>query len=220
MIARAPGKLVLSGAYSVLEGAVAIVCSVDLHAQADTSAPPDRVTAEVAEAIAAGVMRAAPWFDATPLRARLSDGRDIKLGVGSSAAILAASMAADWAESGRPLDRDALFEASLAAHRKAQGGGSGIDVAASVHGGFLTCTLAPDGRLTVAPHTFPGAAHIHVFATPVAASTPELLGRVRAFAAKDPPAYTDLIDRAGSAAAEAAAAADPPALLRALRAQS
>ena len=43
MIAKAPGKLVVSGAYSVLEGAPAIVVAVDRYAVADTSRAPERV---------------------------------------------------------------------------------------------------------------------------------------------------------------------------------
>ncbi|MBM4364466.1 MAG: phosphomevalonate kinase, partial [Deltaproteobacteria bacterium] len=82
MIARAPGKLVLSGAYAVLEGAPAIVTAVDRWVTADTGRPADRLTPEVSAALAG---RTAPWFDAGPLR----DGEQ-KLGLGSSAAILVA----------------------------------------------------------------------------------------------------------------------------------
>ena len=85
-LARAPGKLVLSGAYSVLSGAPALVVAVDRYVLADSTRPPAFLTPEVHAAIGE---RAAPWFDASALR----EGEK-KLGLGSSAAILVASLAA------------------------------------------------------------------------------------------------------------------------------
>lgn len=241
MIARAPGKLVVSGAYSVLEGAPAIVVAVDRYVTADTSRAPDRVTDEVRAAMAAHAMRAAPWFDASPLRARLADGRDVKLGLGSSAAILVASMAAAWANEDRTLDQRAMFQIALFAHRTAQGGGSGIDVAASVFGGVLVCRLprpgdsrrpppsrpshemGPTSRemgLSVSPHTLPADMVLETFASPVAASTPDLVGRVRAFAEKDPEAYASLLAEASRWATAALSARTAEELTAILRAQA
>src|SRR5690348_13891637 len=132
--ASAPGKVVLSGSYSVLAGAPAIVAAVDRYVIADASRPADRVTAEVRAAIDAGALDAAPWFDASALRVAEPDGTTRKLGLGSSAAILAASLAAASPKSSPP---DELFAKALSAHRAAQGGDSGVDVAASVFGGIL-----------------------------------------------------------------------------------
>jgi phosphomevalonate kinase len=247
MIARAPGKLVVSGAYSVLEGAPAIVVAVDRYATADTSRPPERVTDEVRAAIDARMMRSAPWFDASALRATLPDGRDVKLGLGSSAAILVASMAAAWAIEDRTLDPRAMFQASLAAHRTAQGGGSGIDVAASVFGGALACRLqrpgesrrppppsrsgrasnpdesAPVSRdlgLSRSPHVLPEGAVLEAFASPVSASTPDLVGRVRAFAERSPADYGRLIEEASRCATRTLQAASVDDLVTHLRAQA
>ena len=86
MRACAPGKLVLSGAYSVLEGAPAIVSAVDRYVCCDSARPAELITPEVRAALPAGAD--APLFDASALRA---EGR--KLGLGSSAAILVASLA-------------------------------------------------------------------------------------------------------------------------------
>ena len=47
MKARAPGKLVMSGAYAVLEGAPALATAVDRYAVADTERAPDRYSREV-----------------------------------------------------------------------------------------------------------------------------------------------------------------------------
>ena len=69
----------------MLEGAPAIVSAVNRYVIADTNQTTDFVTDEVKSA----KLSSAPWFDATELR----DGNH-KLGLGSSAAILVASLAA------------------------------------------------------------------------------------------------------------------------------
>lgn len=229
MIARAPGKLVLSGAYSVLEGAPALVAAVDRYAVADASRPADFLAAEVRAAISAGYLREAPWFDASALRApSLSSPGDAssppagatrKLGLGSSAAILVASLAAS-APDADPLPLDVLFEQALAAHRAAQGGGSGVDVAASVFGGVLACRVAPDGRLSAEAHPLPEGTVVEVFSSAVAAETRSLLADVRAFRTRDPSAYKTLLDRASSAAALALTASSPTELARAIALQA
>lgn len=220
MIARAPGKLVISGAYSVLEGAPAIVAAVDRYAEADTARTAERETAEVRAAIDAGKMKRAPWFDASALRATLPDGRDVKLGLGSSAAILVASMAAAWAQEDRTLDSRVMLWAAIAAHREAQRGGSGIDVAASVFGGVIACRLAPDRSLAVQPHVLPQGFELHVFASPMPSSTQELVGKVHAFASRSRAEYARLIDRAKDGAMRATAASSPSMFVEALRVQA
>ncbi|HET9957635.1 MAG TPA: hypothetical protein VFQ61_24225, partial [Polyangiaceae bacterium] len=117
MKARAPGKLVLSGAYAVLEGAPAIVAAADRYVVADSSRPAGFITPEVRAALPSG-----PWpaFDASPLR----EG-DRKLGLGSSAAILVASLAALELERDPELAAaelaERVFRPALVAHREAQG---------------------------------------------------------------------------------------------------
>ena len=208
MIARAPGKVVLSGAYAVLEGAPALVAAVDRYATADASREASMITREVQAAIDAGDLSRAPWFDASPLRAA---GR--KLGLGSSAAILVASLASE-----RGADPDLLGPA-LRAHRAAQGGGSGIDVAASVRGGVLACTLHPDGELRSAAHALPGGAVVEIFSSELAADTPALLDRVRAHATRSPVVHRALMAEIAEGACAALAALDAPALVRALSVQ-
>ena len=222
MRARAPGKIVLSGAYAVLEGAPSIVAAVDRAVVADASREASFVTDEVRAAIEAGVIERAPWFDASALRASLPDGTSRKLGLGSSAAILVASIAA---ASGERLQRagaaslaDAVFPAAYAAHRKAQPSGSGIDVAASTFGGVITATIR-DGGLDVAPHPLPPGTVVEVFASPVSASTGDLIRKVRAFAAVDPPRYRRLLDDAARGSRAAKAAATTPDLVAAISAQ-
>jgi phosphomevalonate kinase len=219
--ARAPGKLVLSGAYAVLEGAPAIVAAVDRYVTADAARPAELVTAEVRAAIDAGALRDPPWFDASSLRASLPDGTSRKLGLGSSAAILVASLAAATGERfATPALRAAIFPVALAAHRAAQPKGSGIDVAASTFGGVIRASLHASRRdLDVAPHPLPRGVAVEVFASPVSASTAHFLELTRALKAKDFPRYQSILDAAGRGAEAAVAATSVADLRHALGAQ-
>lgn len=218
MRARAPGKLVLSGAYAVLEGATALVAAVDRYVLADSARAPDLVTPEVRAAIGDAP---APWFDAAALR----EGGQ-KLGLGSSAAILVASLGALALEKEPGLGASELaervFARALAAHAEAQGGGSGIDVAASTYGGVLAARRT-SGGLALRAVTLPSELRVHVLSLGRAASTPELIGRVRALRERDPTLHTACLAAqaaASEAAVDAVDAGDAPAFVRALRAQT
>lgn len=223
MIARAPGKIVLSGAYAVLEGAPAIVTAVSRYVVADASRPAALVTDEVRAAIDAGVIERAPWFDASALRTPLPDGTSRKLGLGSSAAILVASITALAGARLRHHAPDttlaaAVFPAAYRAHRSAQPGGSGIDVAASVFGGTIAASIR-EGELAIAPHRLPAGTVVEVFASPVSASTGDLIRKVRAFASADPARYRRLLDAAARGSEAAIAATTPAELVAAIAAQ-
>lgn len=208
MRAKAPGKVVLSGAYAVLEGAPAIVSAVDRYVLCDSERAPDRVTPEVRAALPRGPF---PGFDASELR----DGEH-KLGLGSSAAILVASLAAVRAPE-FPDDaalRNGIEAAALRAHREAQGGGSGIDVAASVRGGTLVARRAAPDTLELDAVALPPALSVEVWASGVSASTPELLRAVAGFQRQRPGDYAELMTALGAAATRAAGA------LRAERAEA
>lgn len=215
MRASAPGKLVLSGAYSVLEGAPALVAAVDRYAfAADDGRAPPVLTEEVAEAQRRQLMGDAPWFDADALR---DDGR--KLGLGSSAAILAASMAvAGYPDVADEQLADAIFPDALAVHRAAQGGGSGVDVAAACYGGVIRCELTDDA-LRVAPHRLPEGLHTQTFACPVSASTREMLAALRSYRTRDEAAYGAQLERAAAGARAAVAATSVEDLIGALAEQ-
>jgi phosphomevalonate kinase len=200
--ARAPGKLVLSGAYAVLSGAPALVAAVDRYALADAARRATFLTPEVNAALAG---RPAPWFDASALR----DGEQ-KLGLGSSAAILVASLAA-LELSDEPALSDAalcarVYERAFVAHRTAQGGGSGVDVAASAHGGVLSARRTAGGSLELTQLDLPSGLCFDVWACSVSASTSAFLARIAEYAARDPAAHAARIN-AQADAAEAALSA-------------
>jgi phosphomevalonate kinase len=194
----APGKLVLTGAYAVLGGAPAIVVATSRGAHADGSRTNPSPTAEVRAAL--GDI-AAPHVDASSL---FLGAR--KLGLGASAAILVASLAARDAARGFDLAdemvRRSIFDRARAAHAEAQGGGSGVDVAASVHGGVLEYYVigAPTKR------SLPTATTLHVFACGTSASTSELRGLVDRLVEKSPREHRTRIDDLTNIAHAAAAA--------------
>ncbi len=239
MKARAPGKLVLSGAYAVLEGAPALVAAVDRYAVAEVGRAPELVTEEVAEAIERGVLGVAPWFDASALRVPELEG-DRKLGLGSSAAILAASIGAVWLARGDGEEGlgQRVLEVALEVHRAAQEGGSGIDVAAACLGGVLRCQLTIDGAavggepqltagaadrggavgatLQVTAHELPAGLCIEVYRCPAAAATRQMLAAVAGYCDQHREPYRVLMAELGEAASRAAEETEPGGLVAAL----
>jgi phosphomevalonate kinase len=216
--ARAPGKLVLSGAYAVLHGAPAIATAVDRYVLADSSRAAEFVTPEVEQSIG---RERAPWFDASKLR---QAGK--KLGLGSSAAILVASLAAlelDAEETLEPAELSRrVLERARQGHRTAQGGGSGIDVFASVLGGTFRYEIG-GGVPRADSIELPAAVVIEAFWSGSAASTPRLLEQVRALGARDPVSHDRLMGDQASAARRAVTAVearDASAFISALDAQA
>jgi phosphomevalonate kinase len=214
--AKAPGKVVLSGAYAVLEGAPAIVSAVNRYVLCDTEVAPERITPELRAALPDGPF---PGFDASELR----DGPH-KLGLGSSAAILVAGLAAVRAPDFADDDalRAAIEAPALRAHREAQGGGSGIDVAASTRGGTLIARRAEHDALEIEAARLPPSLCVEVWASGVSASTPELLRAVAHFRQSGPRDHEQLMGELRAAASRAAAAlraARPEAFVVELSAQ-
>lgn len=123
----APGKMVLAGEYAVLDGGPALVAAVDQGVRCVVEpGPPGIETPDGDVRFVAPALEGAP-----PARYRFEAWPPLSLEGkpgfgGSAAACVAACLAA-----GRP-GRDAL-----AIHRQVQGGGSGIDVRASLRGGVL-----------------------------------------------------------------------------------
>jgi phosphomevalonate kinase len=180
----APGKLVLTGAYAVLEGAPAIVVAVDRYAVADAAAPRD-----------------------VDVRA-LHDEAGSKLGLGSSAASMVATEAAMAVARGQDL-RDAgvratIFRAVREAHARSQAGGSGVDVAAAVYGGTLRyATSGADA--SVRPVALPAGLAFAAFWSGTSARTSDLRARVDALAG---PARRPVFEALDAASFEAAGAVE------------
>jgi len=184
--AAAPGKLLLSGAYAVLDGAPAIVCAVDRFAYAFDG--PGESTAEV------GALERPCAVDVSELE---HGGR--KLGLGSSAAALVAAIALREGVEGDA--REAIFERAREVHARVQGGGSGVDVAASTFGGVLRYVVTGE----VEPVELPAGVVFTAFFSGSSARTSELRARVEALRARDARTYAA---RMATLATVARAAAD------------
>lgn len=141
----APGKAFLCGEYSVLSGAPAVVAAVDRRVIARWTGLPagtERLPLEAQATLAA----AQEQFGRPPAQLSvdtrcLYDGPN-KLGLGSSAAVAAASAAALIALHDHDLSerevRDRVFAAALRGHARVAPQGSGADVAAATYGGYLS----------------------------------------------------------------------------------
>ena len=176
----APGKLVLTGAYAVLEGAPAIVIAVDRHVVADVASPEDvNVSA-------------------------LHDASGRKLGLGSSAASMVATEGARAVARGEdpsdPLVRARIVRAARGAHAVSQGGGSGVDIAASVYGGALRYEVS-GAESRVRPVQLPRGLVFEAWWSGWSARTSDLLARVAALKTRTPGALDPLVSLASTAAA-------------------
>lgn len=233
--ARAPGKLVVLGEYAVLEGAEALVMAVDRNALASveasgrgicelTTLAPERVKVEFSPDGKSGVAlvdivlerfqgpaAGAPWSATVDTRAFFQGSK--KLGLGSSAAALCA-FAGAWssyaAAGGEP--RGLAIVDLIELHRRFQGGaGSGLDVAASVTGGLISYRLEGDGVPRIGSVRLPNSvAFAGVFAG-ASASTPDYVGRFRAWQAANAAKSARKLERMSALAAagcEAARAAE------------
>jgi phosphomevalonate kinase len=198
MKVRAPGKILLAGAYAVLEGAPALVMAVDRYAVADGSLRAARPTPEV---LAAMTSDEAPEVDAASLRSG-----DSKLGLGSSAAMLVASLGVRFAAGGAdlrtPAVRDALFERARASHARVQNGGSGVDIAASVYGGALAYTLLPGHPPKREPLSLPRDVEIEVYWCGEPATTMRMRERVDALRIRDARLHARRLETVASASRE------------------
>ena len=195
MIARgtsAPGKAFLCGEYAVLAGAPAIVAAVSRRVIARWTRLPPRtelfpIEAQATLAAAQEHFGEAPYHLSLDTR-RLYDGRN-KLGLGSSAAVAAASAAALVAlrahDLSEPEVRDRVFATALRGHAAVAPEGSGADVAAATYGGYLSFRRHC-GELLVQAIEPPSSLVCVLIWTGESARTSDLLARVSRLEAQAP----------------------------------
>ncbi|HVO25977.1 MAG TPA: hypothetical protein VMW56_20350 [Candidatus Margulisiibacteriota bacterium] len=204
VVARAPGKLFLLGEYAVLDDCPAVVAAIDRHVEvrverascgarvrisapacADADFPalhPPAIEGPlrfVIAAFSAALLRCPEighhgW--SLKIASAMTEPDGTKVGLGSSAAVTTATLAALLAAARKEVGRDDLFAAALDAHRAAQGGvGSGADVAASVYGGLVLFRPRGQALPTVAPLQLPSDSQLLAAWSGESASTPGLV---------------------------------------------
>ncbi len=156
----APGKLFLLGEHAVLHGYRCLVCAVDQRMRVRVTPRSDsmvRIRSDLGE-------HQTNLKDLTPhikfsfvlaairhFQLQLQTGFELDitsdfhstLGLGSSAAVTVAVTAAMYTLTGLEWQKRELFNDSLSIVRRVQGGGSGADLAAAVHGGVLLYRADP-----------------------------------------------------------------------------
>ena len=243
-VASAPGKLVILGEYAVLASAPALVMAVDRRCRAEIRPAGNGVcrltsTAEAERqvifrnrarsglALVDRVAEAFPtagaggWHGILDSSGLYRDGR--KLGLGSSAAALTAWSGAWLAWSGQEIAEPgaALLRRFIEAHTAYQGGaGSGLDIAASLHGGVIRFQLDRESGPRVERAKLPNGVNFLSVFVRSSASTPRHLAQFRARSAESPAAaafWVDSLDRLSESGIECAAADDTDGFLRAIR---
>ncbi|NCF14051.1 MAG: hypothetical protein GWP62_01995 [Gammaproteobacteria bacterium] len=179
VVASAPGKIVLSGEYVVLDGAPAISMAVDRRAVVTMEDSPEgqcnlvtpgfqgKDKYRILDAVCGGSRPAKNIVMDTRAFAEGSE----KTGIGSSAALTVALVAC-LRESGD------VLETSLLAHRAFQGGrGSGVDVATAVRGGLVEYEMQSQAARSLA---WPSGLCMRVIWSGIPASTEAKLEKLAA----------------------------------------
>lgn len=191
MITSAPGKVVVWGEYAVLDGAPAAVMAVERRATVTLNRSPDSRQFSATGFLTPGAHLPGSGLTDAPVTrivnlclahwglSEYPEGLSVhtdsspffrhgkKLGLGSSASVCVATYVA----LARLLGRDTSVTEVLALHRQWQGGGSGLDVAASWHGGTIRYQSG-----AVTPWAWPADLGYTLIWTGHSASTPESLG--------------------------------------------
>jgi phosphomevalonate kinase len=221
MRATAPGKMMIAGEYAVLEGAASIVAAAQTRGVVELVEGPTDPSK-----VAAGLDAPTPRFPEAAHARREAERRvgvvpgalvvDVealrragqKLGLGSSAATAAAAAGLVHAWHGRNLEdarvRREVFEDAYAGHKAVSPQGSGADVAAAVLGGVVrfqrTHVSALEGERDGARTDdlkWPTGLVLRVAWTGQAASTTELVAKVKALETSAPTKYRDAMDALG-----------------------
>ena len=207
----APAKVVLSGEYAVLVGAPALVAALDRRVRCRLTVrqqggweflgtghemhqrmPRDEVLASPADTLAGMVPQVLHAAETPPhvgveidSSACYLDG--MKLGIGSSAAVVASFATALSVLAGR---RCRLAEL-LALHRRLQGGGSGLDVAAAATGGVIRFATGK-----AVPVQLPSDLHLRFVYAGHGTATAPMLARFHAWRRSEKPAELRALEHA------------------------
>jgi mevalonate kinase len=211
VITSAPGSIMITGEHAVVYGRPAIVAAIEQRArvQATPLAEPElRITSEIADPFCCAL---GALFPSGPYRfviaavQLLGAGQGVQLdirsdidptlGLGSSAAVTIATLAALAGHAGPQLHSQALQII-----RQIQGRGSGADLAASLMGGALRYQLETERTASFAP--LPSPPPLSLFNVGYKTPTAAVLARVAKARAGDPAKIDAIYERMGICAAD------------------
>jgi mevalonate kinase len=157
--ASAPGSLMLFGEHAVLQGACALACALNARMQVALTPRQDNTLTINSplghyQSCLASFHRAPPFeYVLTALAAlqpfasgfhlEITSDFSPQVGLGSSAAVTVATLAAVSKWQDKSLSKDGLFNQAVEIVRKVQRIASGADVAASVFGGIVAYCMQP-----------------------------------------------------------------------------
>jgi phosphomevalonate kinase len=146
-------------------------------------------------------------LETSAMGVRTANNLDVKLGVGSSAAIAAALAGAllfsqnHLAKRNREVSKEVVFAKALAAHRQfSSGTGSGIDVATSCFGGWIKYTVHPSNPMIQPTPPPPGSLDMLLVYSGRGQDTRAFLKKIDFFRQKDRAAYDAHIRKVADAA--------------------
>ncbi|MDO5090458.1 MAG: mevalonate kinase [Cardiobacteriaceae bacterium] len=215
----APGSLMISGEHAVVYGHPAIVCAIDQRIRI-TLIPADdghiRIRSALGEyAAPVGLLHPDPrlrfvlaCLERYPASGALSlsieSDIDPTLGLGSSAAVTVATLAALAAHGHHDTTRPTLHAQALTIIRSLQGRGSGADLAASLWGGIIAYRNLP--AVAVQPLPIPSA-HLSLRYAGYKTPTADVLAQIAARMKNTPDFYDTLYTQMGDTTARTIAAA-------------
>ena len=214
----APGSLMISGEHAVVYGHPAIVCAIDARVHI-TLTPADDGHIHIHSALGeyrapAGLLHPDPrlrfvlaclerYPASGALHLTITSAIDPTLGLGSSAAVTVATLAALAAHGQHDTTPATLHAQALTIIRSLQGRGSGADLAASLWGGMIAYRNLPVQveSLPLPPH--PASLRYAGYKTP----TGEVLARIAARMQNNPAHYESLYAAMGDTCAQTITAA-------------
>ena len=196
----APGSLMLFGEHAVLHDKGAIACAVDQRITITVTPKTDRKV-RIRSSLGQYDEHIDDLLVAPPFTFMLTaiqndpvftgaifdvdSGFDSHVGLGSSAAVTVATVAALRHMRDLPLDPKEIFSDALLEVRQAQGGrGSGTDVAASIYGGIIHYRATPEPKTT--PLQTPELPPISLIYCGYKVPTPEVIATVEEALKKTP----------------------------------
>ena len=201
----APGSMMITGEHAVLHGATAVVSALDkrmhvtLQPRDDRHVHIDSALAQYASTLDALSDEPRLSFLITAIRhwlPELKQGFDLEVrsefshtvGLGSSAALVAALTLALETYTQTPLSDEERFKRALSVVHEVQNGrGSGADLAASLYGGLIAFTVSP-----LSIERLPGLPSLGLWYVGYKMKTPDVLAYVEQLSTEAPELYQEL----------------------------